>query len=62
MEATSERSGEDQMSRDELIAVLNECQLGDPQDSHVDADQALLDYIDDPGVSAAFDALTKWYG
>lgn len=64
------------MTREELIAELKRLHaategwsgIGDraadaltPAESHPAADQALLDYINDPEVSAAFHALHKWY-
>lgn len=32
-----------------------------PEESHREADQLLVDYIDDPEIAAAFDAIGKWY-
>ena len=49
--------------RAQLLAVLRE--LGsrktDPEGNHMSADKALLDYIDDPDVTKAFEAIEKWY-
>lgn len=49
------------MTRDELLAKLAEYAEIEPEGGHALADQALLDFIDDPLVAAAFDSLTKWY-
>lgn len=34
---------------------------GDPEANHEEADDLLLRYIDDPGVTEAFRAIKKWY-
>lgn len=50
------------MTRDELIAHLKEyknsaeCETG-----HILADEALLAFINDPQVSAAYRDIKKWY-
>lgn len=31
------------------------------EEGHIDADKALLEYINNAGVSALFNALPKWY-
>lgn len=55
------------MTRDELLAglrALDEKDLrgdADPESDHGMADQMLLAFIDDPEVTAAFDAIRKWY-
>ena len=50
---------------DELVAFLeglkNDPKGCDPEYTHPAADQALLKFIDHPRVTAAFDALKKWY-
>lgn len=33
----------------------------DPEHAHAEADEALLKYINDPEVRAAYDAIEKWY-
>ena len=46
--------------REELLFKLKELKkLTDLEDSHLQADEALLDYIDDPEVRKAFGALDK---
>ena len=50
------------MTKEELVLALVD--LGndpDIEDAHANADQLLLEYINDPAVSVAFDALEKWY-
>jgi hypothetical protein len=58
------------VTRDELLADLRNCREqagdsetpgGDPESAHVLADEALLDFIGDDEVRAAFDAIRKWY-
>jgi hypothetical protein len=61
------------MTRDELLAKLIALQTGEGYESehikgfirraelHIDADQSLLDYINDPEISAAFHGIEKWY-
>jgi hypothetical protein len=49
------------MSKAELVAKLRALAAEDPEEGHVDADQALLDYIGDPDVREAFAAVPKWY-
>lgn len=51
------------MTKDELIAELERIDRegGDEEVDHGDADRALLKYIDDERVTAAFDAIGKWY-
>lgn len=60
------------MGREELIAILRSLALpygspgareesGDVEEAHIAADKALLAYIDDPEVTAAFVDLERWY-
>ena len=47
---------------DELIKQLKALQSGfDKESSHVQADQLLLEFIDDPRVTEAFKDIDKWY-
>jgi hypothetical protein len=53
------------MERDDLLRLLQiiaEQQNGDPEIAHSNADQALLDYINDEEVTVAYEAIEKWYG
>jgi hypothetical protein len=49
------------MTRDELLALLRglEGDNGDLEAAHVEADKALLTYINDPDISAAFEEIWK---
>lgn len=52
--------------RDRLIARLIELSVlsnkdGDKEGIHSEADQLLLDYLDDDGIKRAYDAIKKWY-
>jgi hypothetical protein len=51
------------MSRDELIKVLTDLMVSDddPESAHGAADEALLDYINDPAITQAFEMIDKWY-
>ena len=50
------------MSKEELISDLNELQRSiDPEKAHIEADSALLKYINDPEVEEAFYAIDRWY-
>ena len=35
--------------------------MGDEEIAHVKADEALLEFINDPEITEAFDAIEKWY-
>jgi hypothetical protein len=47
--------------RRDLLETLRRCANLDPYDAHVDADDALLDYIGDAEISAAFYSVPRWY-
>ena len=51
------------LTREALLARLAEYAQPetDPEQVHPLADQALLDYLDDPGIAVAFEKITKWY-
>lgn len=45
-----------------LLAIQGrQQQVFDVEQDHLDADEALLSYIDDPEVTARFRRLKKWY-
>lgn len=48
------------MSRDELLAILRKND-GDYETLHIDADEALLEYINDPEITEAFESVRRWY-
>ena len=51
------------MTRDELLKFLINIKIhaGDKELDHAQADNALLEYINDDQITAAFDAIEKWY-
>jgi hypothetical protein len=50
------------VTKEELIDRLNKgAEDHDPERGHADCDDALLEYIDDPDVTAAFNTGFKWY-
>lgn len=50
------------MTKEELIVKLKECsENGDLEQAHIDADDALLEYINDPEITQAFNSCEKWY-
>jgi hypothetical protein len=45
-----------------LLRALSEAaELSDTEDAHLRADAALLEYIGNPAVTAAYNAVTRWY-
>lgn len=53
-------SREELIVRLELIAKRRETRR-DPEMDHAEADELLLAYINDAGVSMAFESIEKWY-
>lgn len=49
------------ISRVELIQRLVDLQETDPETGHIEADEALIEYINDKEIEEAFDMLEKWY-
>ena len=50
------------MSKERLLEILREAAAsGDTELAHVNADDALLDYINDDEIRAAYEAVDKWY-
>lgn len=50
------------MTRDELLRALRDLAANDDLgEAHIDADDALLIYINDPEITAAYVAISKWY-
>jgi hypothetical protein len=50
------------MTKEELIAALKALVADGPsEESHKEADDWLLQYINDPDITAAFVAIAKWY-
>lgn len=54
------------MTKEQLLAILKS-DVGDPNDysdrerPHVNADKALLAYINDDEITEAFENIEKWY-
>lgn len=50
------------MTKSEALQKLEELNNGgDEEYNHIEADQVLLDLINDPEIEKAFDAIKKWY-
>ncbi len=55
-------SNESSERREILLKRLGECADNhDAECAHADADEALLDYINDPEITAAWQKVEKWY-
>ncbi len=62
MEETQEKRRK--ISRDELLKTLEGAAAMssyDEERAHIDADMALLDYINDDEIRQAFDRVDRWY-
>jgi hypothetical protein len=49
------------MTKDELIEKLKAIDTDDPSVAHPDADDLLLEFINDKNVSEAYNKIPKWY-
>ena len=49
------------MSKKELLEALAVCAGGYPEESHGEADAALLQYINDSEIEEAYGRIKKWY-
>ena len=49
------------MTKEELIRKLRDCNSGDIEIDHSNADDLLLEYIDDIERAAAYYEVNKWY-
>lgn len=49
------------MTKEELILKLKNCNSGDEEIDHSNADRILLEYINDEEVTKAFHDIDKWY-
>lgn len=50
------------MTKEELLEFLKSCaEDSDNESAHSAADEALLRYIDDPEITAAYTQIEKWY-
>lgn len=50
------------MTKAELLELLRRCAEDDDEETaHIRADGALLQFIDDPEIKEAYEAIDKWY-
>ena len=49
------------MTKAELLRLLAEANTFDTEVGHGEADRALVNFINDPDITAAYDAIDKWY-
>ena len=49
------------MTKDELLQLFANFTGSDPEIEHGDADDALIAYIADPEIKAAYEKIGKWY-
>lgn len=50
------------MTKQELLEQLKVYhESDDAEDAHYQADQLLLNFIDDPGITKAYEEVPKWY-
>jgi hypothetical protein len=57
--------GRPESAKETLKAKLITCKelcATDPESAHAEADDALLDFIDDEEISKLYGEITKWYG
>ena len=47
------------IDKNTLLSILKN--RDDPESDHLDADKALLKYINDPEITKAFNDIKKWY-
>lgn len=59
MSETADKSAQ-QSPREKLLGILLN-PTGDPEVDHVRADDALLEYINDPEITEIFNGLDIWY-
>ncbi len=51
------------MTKKKLLKTLAMCaENSDTERAHSDADEALVAFIGDPEIAAAYEAVSKWYG
>lgn len=48
--------------KEKLLHILKECAKDDDTEAaHINADAALIEFIDDVAIKKAFDLVRKWY-
>ena len=57
------KRGDSKISREDLLRNLKELadEQGDWEAQHAEADELLLNYINDPEIEKAFEEVPKWY-
>lgn len=50
------------MSKKDLIKQLQEVKdFGDTENAHIEADDLIIEYINDPEIKKAYEEIDKWY-
>jgi hypothetical protein len=50
------------MTKEEVLRALARCKEdGDIEGGHIDADKALIEFINDPDITKAYATIPKWY-
>lgn len=57
------KRGESKVSREEVLSTLKELSelKHDPEVAHSEADEILINYINDPEIEQVFEEVPKWY-
>ena len=49
------------MTKEELLKILKDCDQLDWESGHSQADEALIDFINDEDIAEAYENIGKWY-
>ena len=50
------------LKKEDLLKILKGLEAsGDTESAHADADDALIDFINDPEITEAYEKIDKWY-
>lgn len=52
------------MTKEELLErlrAIKAASIGASEEGHIEADDLLVEYINDPEIKAAYEAIGKWY-
>lgn len=50
------------LKKDDLLKILSKCNDGfDTSELHIQADKALIKFINDPEITEAYNKIYKWY-
>lgn len=55
------QAGTPKITKEELLGKLSELKEADPELAHIEADEALIDYINDKEIEEAFEEVPRWY-